>query len=68
MTAYLYKYDLARAYFPNVSPRTAARLFRREVQHCRPLWQALQASGYSHSQKRLSPLQVQLVFQFLGEP
>ena len=37
MTGYLFKFDLAVAYFPTVSPRTAQRLFRRELQHNREL-------------------------------
>lgn len=68
MTGYLFKFDLAVAYFPTVSPRTAQRLFRRELQHNRDLWQALLNADYSPSQKRLTPRQVQLIFQYLGEP
>lgn len=68
MTGYLFKFDLAVAYFPTVSPRTAQRLFRRELQHNRGLWQALHDADYRLTQKRLTPRQVQLIFQYLGEP
>lgn len=68
MTSYQFKYDLAVAYFPTVSPRSAQRLFRRELQNNRDLWNALQIANYRSSQKRFTPRQVQLIFQYLGEP
>ena len=68
MDSFFHKADLAVAYFPTVSLRTAQRLFRRELQHNRGLWQALHDADYRPTQKRLTPRQVQLIFQYLGEP
>ena len=68
MTSYLFKYDLAVAYFPTVSPHTALKLFRRELRHNSALWQALLSANYRTTQKRFTPRQVSLIYQYLGEP
>lgn len=67
MAHFLFKYDLAREYFPGVTPATARRLLHRELQHNTRLWAELQATGYRPSQKRFTPLQVQIIFRYLGE-
>lgn len=68
MTSYIFKYDLARAYFPDVSPTSAARLLNRELRHNLDLWQSLLHANYHPSQKRLTPLQIQIIYRYLGEP
>lgn len=68
MTAYLFKYDLARAYFPDVSPAVASRLLSREIHRNSPLMEALATADYHPTQKRLTPRQVQIIYSFLGEP
>ncbi|MBQ0159428.1 MAG: DUF4248 domain-containing protein [Bacteroidales bacterium] len=68
MTSYIFKYDLAQAYFPDVSPASAARLLNRELHHNPDLWQSLLDANYSPSQKRFTPLQVQIIYRYLGEP
>ena len=67
MLRYLFKYDLAREYFPNVSPATARRLFARELRHNAALWAELQQTGYRPAQKRFTPRQVAIVFHYIGE-
>ena len=65
---YKFKQDLAMAYFPNCSKKTASRLFARELKLTPGLLDALRPTGYRPSQKRLSPRQLQILFSFLGEP
>ena len=59
---------LAMRYYPNSSYRTALRHFREEILLTRDLLPALQSIGYSKNQRYLSPRQVQVIEQFLGEP
>lgn len=68
MSSFLFKYDLAREYFPDVSPATARRLFSRELRHNASLWDDLLQAGYRPAQKRLTPRQVSIVFHYIGEP
>lgn len=66
MTKYVFKYDLAREYFPSVSPATARRLFARELRQNAALWTELQQTGYRPSQKRLTPRQVAIIARYIG--
>lgn len=69
MSGYIFKYQLAMAYFPEVRPETASKLLSKEITHNAPLMAALQATGYDHrTTHRFSPRQQQILFQFLGEP
>ena len=65
---YQFKQDLAMAYFPDCSKKTASRLFAREINLTPGLLDALLTTGYRPAQKRLSPRQLQILFSFLGEP
>lgn len=65
---YQFKQDLAMAYFDGCSKKTASRLFARELHTNSALMADLQAAHYVKSQKRLTPLQVQIICRHLGEP
>ena len=60
---YQFKQDLAMAYFDGCSKKTASRLLARENTLTPGLLDALRPA-----QKRLSPLQLQILFSYLGEP
>lgn len=79
---YQFKQDLAIAYFPDCSKKTASRLLAREINLTPGLlfvhrfaietstgcFFSLRPTGYRPAQKRLSPLRLQILFSYLGEP
>lgn len=66
MQSFKFKQDLAMAYFPDCSKKTASRLFAREIHGNVALMAELEATGYHRSQKRLSPKQVGIIERYLG--
>ncbi len=68
MSQFMFKQDLAMAYFPDRSKESAGKLLAHEIHSNKPLLAALQATGYSRPRKILSPKQIQIIFSFLGEP
>lgn len=66
MHSFKFKQDLAMAYFPDCSKKTASRLFAREIHGNAELMAELEATGYRRSQKRLSPKQVGIIERYLG--
>lgn len=66
MQSFKFKQDLAMAYFPDCSKKTASRLFAREIHGNAELMAELEATGYRRSQKRLSPKQVAIIEKYLG--
>ncbi len=66
MQSFKFKQDLAMAYFPDCSKKTASRLFAREIHGNAELMAELEATGYRRSQKRLSPKQVGIIEKYLG--
>ncbi len=79
---YQFKQDLAMAYFDGCSKKTASHLLAREINLTPGLlfvhrfaietstgcFFSLRPTGYRPDQKRLSPLQLQILFSYLGEP
>lgn len=61
---------LAQAYFPNCSTASnAVRCLSREIKRCTNLLQKLEATGYKpYSHRILSPKQVEIIFEELGNP
>lgn len=55
-------------YFPNSSVHSANVQFKRWLVYNKPLMLALEESGYYNGQRILTPKQVGLVFEYLGEP
>ena len=63
------KKELAYLYFPDASsPHAATNRLMSWIARCRPLAEALLRTGYVKSAKWLTPLQVQLIVDYLGEP
>ena len=68
MSGYTFKQDLARLYFPGYDKEVSRRLFARELHSNPDLMADLVAARYTKSQKKLSPLQVQIIYHHLGKP
>ena len=58
---------LAMLYYPDRGYKRAVHLFRQELRQTRGLYQALQAVGYRNNQRILTPRQVQVIEEYLGE-
>lgn len=58
---------LALLYYPDRGYKRAVHLFRQELKETRGLLQALQAIGYRGNERILTPRQVQVIEEFLGE-
>ena len=58
---------LALLYYPDHGYKRAVHLFRQELRQTRGLLQALQDVGYKGNERTLSPRQVQVIEEFLGE-
>ena len=59
---------LALLYYPHLSYKRAVHLFRQELRLTRGLLDALKAVGYRENQRVLTPRQVQVIEEYLGEP
>ena len=62
------KKELALLYFPSAEPHTAVNRLMSWVKRCKPLHMALIAQGYKKTAKWLSPREVAIVVEHLGEP
>lgn len=61
--------ELAMEYFPNASsPVLARRSFTRLVQRTPGLDDALEATGFHHGFRVLTPRQVRIIFDYLDAP
>jgi hypothetical protein len=60
--------ELAQLYLPNVMPKSATNRLRVWIVRNEPLLQSLEASGWRSYSKTLTPLQVRLIVEALGEP
>ncbi len=67
---YLKFIELAKAYFPGCNtPANAVRCLSREIRRCKSLFEKLQETGYRpYSHRVLSPKQVDIIFEELGNP
>ena len=62
------KKQLATLYFPDTTPDTSVRHLFAWIKRCRPLMEQLLSLGYRPAQRVLSPAQVGVIIDFLGEP
>lgn len=59
---------VAMMYFPDISPRSASRALRREIETYPALKKALEAANWTPRRRILTPLQSQILLFYLGEP
>ena len=59
---------LAMQYYPDRGYKAAVRAFRKEIELTRGLMSALTDTGYTSTQRLLSPRQVSIIEDHLGEP
>ena len=60
--------SLAMRYYPGRGYKRAVALFRSEISLTRGLLPALKAVGYRENQRVLTPRQVKVIEEYLGEP
>ena len=60
--------ELAVCYAPNLTPESAGKRLSAWVKQNHGLSEALQQTGWRRGQRVLTPLQVQRVVEYLGEP
>ena len=59
---------LALLYYPDRGYKRAVHLFRQEIRDTRGLYDALLDLGYRGNERILTPRQVQVIEDYLGEP
>lgn len=59
---------LAMQYYPGRGYKAAVRAFREELRLTLGLMDALSDTGYTSTQRLLSPRQIRIIEDFLGEP
>ena len=64
----LTKSELAELYFPGAPRSSALRLLHKYITNAHGLLPALEQVGYTRASRRLTRRQVQLIFEYLGEP
>ena len=64
----MYKSELALAYNPDFEPSYARVVLNRWMARSPGLLDRLRAAGYTVHQKILTPAQVRLIIEALGEP
>ena len=62
------KSELGMLYVPTLCPKHGWQVVRRWIRRCKPLSEALAATGLKEHNRMLSPRQVRLIAEHLGEP
>ena len=62
------KAELAQIYSPELSPDGAKKRLKRYITLTPGLLAALQSTGYSPTQQMLTPRQVEIIVNAIGEP
>ena len=65
---FVFKQDLAVSYFPNIDTESARHKFSNLIHEDKALFRKLVRSGYKKTAKQLSPSQVNMIFERLGNP
>lgn len=60
--------ELSEMYFPNSTQRSALNQLKRWINYNNQLLSALEQKGYQSKQRYLTPAQVKLIIEYLGEP
>lgn len=62
------KGELASLYLPNIQPASARRTLRNWINKNIALKNALIDAGYTNDAVLLTPIQVEIIFEYLGMP
>lgn len=62
------KQELAKLYAPDLTSKSAGKRLCQWIKLCKPLCEELNKTGYNPLQRVLNPMQVRLIFKYLGEP
>lgn len=60
--------ELAQLYFPNITKKSASTQLRRWIESDKFLRKELTQAGYKFCQRLLTPRQVEIILQMIGEP
>lgn len=63
-----WKSELACIYMPDCSPRAAIATFNMWLQRSPNLWNKLEETGMTLLTRRLTPQQVKIITEYLGNP
>lgn len=58
---------IAMAYYPELGYKAALRMFRKEIEQSAKLYEELKALGYKGNERILSPRQLRVIEDYLGE-
>jgi len=64
----LSKSELAIRYNPNTTSHNAVRILRKWILHNLELMAELKKANYDYHNHLLTPLQIRIIFKYLGEP
>lgn len=64
----MYKVELARAYAPNLTDGAALNRLASWIAYNPQLTEELNKTFYKKTQRQYTPKQVQLIYEYLGEP
>lgn len=62
------KRAVALLYFPNSKPESAEKHLMVWIKRCKPLLELLRENGYQNTNKVFTPKELELVFNYLGDP
>ena len=65
---YISKHDLAHEFFPDAERHVAVNHLMSWIRRCKPIHDALVDQGYRKTTMWLSPCEVRLITEYLGEP
>lgn len=64
----MYKSELYSDMFPNLSVKSACRIMRKLIQQDPELKEALKAANFNKRSHILTPLQVRILYKYIGRP
>lgn len=67
-TGFVSKAELAMAYRPDISLKSALQSLYRQLNETPGLMQALKDVGYKKNQKLFTPLQIEVIYEKIGAP
>lgn len=62
------KRAVARLYFPNSKPESAEKHLMVWIKRCKPLADLLREHGYRNTNKIFTPKELEMIFDYLGDP